>query len=158
MLVLNLDPPNANHNSADNTEDSIETDEISAETNDISTETDDISAVNNETAEIASETPNETPSETTNETIEELLELEEEEEIFTTIVKVHKRKKRTVKIAERKFDDFFEYQDHSEYSYENSGEFHDHDFREYPKPKRRRKPRKFVKKRRKFDPYKHHCP
>ena len=72
--------------------------------------------------------------------------MEEEEEIFTTIVKVHKRKKRTVKIAaQRKFDDFFEYQDESEYSYENFEEYHDHDFQEYP--------RKETQKRLKFDPH-----
>ena len=125
--VLNLDPINSDETS----------DESSAETSGEITET------SGETAEISAETDLETPKET----IEELLE--EEEEIFTTIVKVHKRKKRTVKItAERKFDDFFEYQDESEYSYENFGEYHDHDFQEYPKKKKKRH------KRPKIDPYK----
>ena len=62
--------------------------------------------------------------------------LEEEEEIFTTIVKVHhkrkkrRKKRRTLKtVAQRKFDDFFEYQDQEEYSYENSGHYHNHDYR-----------------------------
>ena len=76
--------------------------------------------------------------------------MEEEEEIFTTIVEVHhkrkKRKKRTLKIAQRKFDDFFEYQDQEVYSYENSGHYHDHDYRVHPKITK--------KKFKKHDPYK----
>ena len=141
VLVLNLDPISSDETSDEN---SAETSGEIAETSD---ETAEISAeMFDETAEIPAETA-ETDFETPKETIEELME--EEEEIFTTIVKVHKRKKRTVKIAaQRKFDDFFEYQDESEYSYENFGEYHDHDFQEYPKKKKKRH------KRPKIDPYK----
>ena len=142
VLVLNLDPISSDKTSDENSaETSGEITETSDETSEISAEMFD------ETAEIPAETA-ETDFETPKETVEELLE-EEEEEIFTTIVKVHKRKKRTVKIAaQRKFDDFFEYQDESEYSYENFGEYHDHDFQEYPKKKKKRH------KRPKIDPYK----
>ena len=63
--------------------------------------------------------------------------MEEEEEIFTTtVVEVHrKRKKRTTlkKPSSRRFDgDYFQFSDHQEYSYENSGQYHDHDYNEYP--------------------------
>ena len=138
--VLNLDPISSDESSDESSaETSGEITETSGETAEISAEMFD------ETAEIPAESA-ETDFETPKETIEELLE---EEEIFTTIVKVHKRKRRTVKIAaQRKFDDFFEYQDESEYSYENSGEYHDHDFQEYPKKKKKRH------KRPKIDPYK----
>ena len=79
--------------------------------------------------------------------------MEEEEEIFTTIVEVHhkrkkRRKKRTLKtVAQRKFDDFFEYQDQEVYSYENSGHYHNHDYRLLH-------PKITKKKFKKHDPYK----
>ena len=131
-------------------DDNAETVEINidTETGDHNIDTDgaeinpDLSEINKD-AETA-----DTNSKTHSETIAEEL-LEEEEEIFTTIVEVHhkrkKRKKRTLKIGGRKFDDFFAYHDESEYSYENSGEYYDHDYQKYPKIK---------KKKRKYDPYK----
>ena len=125
-----------------------ETDDVDAEIADHNINTDGV-VINPELSEINKDTETtDTNSETHPETISEEL-LEEEEEIFTTIVEVHhkrkKQKKRTLKIGGRKFDDFFAYHDESDYSYENSGEYYDHDYQKYPKIK---------KKRRKYDPYK----